>query len=223
MMAHVSRPLIALLIATVVLLALWLVALKPGGSGTGGSSNQGLSHYQADINAAHHAVTTANAASAAAGASAAPGSPAAAAPTHTATAPVKRAASTATVKPPAGARPSVKPAAGARSAASRLTAVQRALHLHKVVALLFLNPAAPDDWAVGQELARVSSHGGKVFKLAVPLSEIGRYAAITNQVPVNFSPTLVLVAPNGQANEIVGYADPFEISQRVEDALAIHP
>jgi hypothetical protein len=31
----------------------------------------------------------------------------------------------------------------------------------------------------------------------------------------------VLVAPNGQADEIVGYTDPFEISQRVADALAL--
>ena len=30
-MAHVSRPLIGLLVATVVLFALWVVALKPSG------------------------------------------------------------------------------------------------------------------------------------------------------------------------------------------------
>ena len=43
----------------------------------------------------------------------------------------------------------------AASAASRLSAVQRAMHAHKVVALLFYNPAAADDRAVKQELAAV--------------------------------------------------------------------
>ena len=62
-MAHVSRPLIALLLATVVFFALWLVALKPGGSSPHSSgSGQALGRYQADINAAHQAVQTANAA-----------------------------------------------------------------------------------------------------------------------------------------------------------------
>ena len=107
------------------------------------------------------------------------------------------------------------------TAASRFGAVQRALRRHEVLALLFFNPAAPDDRAVNAELRTVPAHSGKVFKLAIPLSEINSYMAITNRVPVNLSPTLVLIAPNGAADEIVGYADPFEISQRVNDALAI--
>jgi hypothetical protein len=222
MMMHASRPLVALLIATVLLFALWLVALKPSGSGNGAksSSNQGLGQYQADINAAHRAVTTASAASARAGADPVP---AAVAPTPTVKAPARgaRATSTATRATDVGAP--AKSASGARSAVSRLSAVEHALRSHKVLALLFYNPAAPDDRAVQQELAGVPTHGARVFKLAIPLNEIGSYMAITSSVPVNLSPTLVLVAPDGQADEIVGYADPFEISQRLDDALAIHP
>ncbi len=221
-MTHASRPLIALLIATVLLFALWLIALKPSGSGNGqkSSSNQGLGQYQADINAAHHAVTTANAAGARAGADPAG---AAATPTPTAKAPARgaHAASTTTGATHAGA--SARSASGPRSAVSRLSAVEHALRSHKVLALLFYNPAAPDDRAVQQELAGVPTHGARVFKLAIPLNEIGGYMAITSGVPVNLSPTLVLVAPDGQADEIVGYADPFEISQRLDDALAIRP
>ena len=78
-----------------------------------------------------------------------------------------------------------------------------------------------DDRAVLQELGTVTTHHGRVFKLAIPLSEIHRYTAITAQVPVNLSPTLVLVAPDGRAQEIVGYTDPFEVSQRVDDALVV--
>jgi hypothetical protein len=95
-----------------------------------------------------------------------------------------------------------------------------ALRSRKALALLFYNPAAPDDQAVRRELGTVPARGGRVFKLAIPLGEINGYSAITDQVPVNLSPTLVLVARNGQTDEIVGYTDPFEVSQRVDDALA---
>ena len=53
-MGNVSRPLIALLVATVAFFALWIVALKPSsGTGTAGTSSQnGPGAYQHDINAA---------------------------------------------------------------------------------------------------------------------------------------------------------------------------
>jgi len=193
-MAQVSRPLIALLVATVAFFALWVVALKPHGSsgGSGGGAKAGLGQYQADINAAHHAVQTANGASARAGADLATPS-----------------------------RIVTRPAVHIRAAVIRFGAVQHALRSHKALVLLFFNPAAPDDRAVRQELGTVTTHHGRVFKLAIPLSEIHRYTAITAQVPVNLSPTLVLVAPDGRAQEIVGYTDPFEVSQRVDDALVV--
>jgi hypothetical protein len=218
-MAHVSRPLIALLAATVLFFALWVVALKPGGSSTGANSQskKGLGQYQADINAAHQAVRTANAA----GARAATGPAPTTTPAPAATAPVAHTPARSAAKPPAAVRIPVKPVAA--TAGARMSAVQRALRSHKLLALLFYNPSAPDDRAVRQELAGVPTHGGKVVKLAIPLDEINGYAAITSHVPVNFSPTLVLVAPNGQADELVGYTDPFEISQRVADGLAVHP
>lgn len=228
-MTHVSRPLIALLAATVLGFALWTVALKPHGSNpaSGGSSNGSLGQYQSAINAAHGAVQTSSAASARAGAdptsSTAASTPATQTPVHTAKhaaavkhTPAVKHTARATHATPAKSLPHTV------AAVNRFSAVQRALHRHKVLALLFYNPAAPDDRAVESELRGVPTHGAKVFKLAIPLSEINSYIAITNQVPVNLSPTLVLIAPNGATDEIVGYADPFEISQRVDDALAIH-
>jgi hypothetical protein len=44
---------------------------------------------------------------------------------------------------------------------------------------------------------------------------------ISNQVNITQSPTLVLVDPAAQATTIVGFADTFEIAQRVDDALAV--
>jgi hypothetical protein len=88
------------------------------------------------------------------------------------------------------------------------------------VALLFYNPAAADDDAVKQELASVPTHKRHVVKLAIPLSEASAFTAVTQQVPVNLSPTLVLVSPDGQASEIVGFTTSFEIGRRVDDAFA---
>ena len=62
-MDRVSKPLIGVLVATVAVFALWVVALKPSSSsnspnGTGG----GLGQFQSDLNKAHQAVQTSNAA-----------------------------------------------------------------------------------------------------------------------------------------------------------------
>ena len=122
------------------------------------------------------------------------------------------------------AKSATRPAAAvrhvvARPARNRLDAVSRALTAHKVLALLFYNPAATDDQAVKHELAAVPPHGRAVFKLAVPLTELTRYTVLTSQVPVNVSPTLVLIDRHRRASAIVGFADRFEIEQRVLDAV----
>ena len=218
LMTHASRPLIGLLAATVAVFALWIVALKPSSSNSnGGAPTRGLSGYQADINKAHQAVQISATANARAG-GAVTASPA----------PTTAAASRST-KPHSIAGTATHPAVKQRpatsttttiAAVSRLKVVERAMREHKALVLLFYNPAAADDQAVKQELAAVATHRGKVVKLTIPLSELASYTAVTNQVPVNFSPTLVVIAPNGQAAEIVGFSDHFEIAQRVDDALA---
>jgi hypothetical protein len=223
LMNGVSRPLIALLVGTVAFFALWIVALKPHGSSSG-TSSQGLGSYQSAINKAHQAVTTSAQDNARAGGDVSTSPSTASAPPST-----SDAASHSSQPKPATASttaPHTAPGSPARHASTspaatqRLSTVQRALSSHKVLALLFFNPAAPDDQAVKHELAAIPTHKGKVVKLTVPVNEAANYTAVTQRVPVNFTPTLVLVSPDGQANEIVGYSDQFEISQRVSDALA---
>jgi hypothetical protein len=195
-MDHVSRPLLAVLVATVAFFALWIVALKPGSSSTTGKSG-GSGVYQSAIDQAHRAVATSNAASAAEGGKVAT-----------------------TAAPSAVARPQAAP--GARTVhvvPGGRAAVERALQTGKVLALLFYNPAATDDRAVKQELAAVPAHAGRVVKFVLPLSQLASYSVVTGQVPVQASPTLVLVGRNRQASTIVGFADRFEIAQRVADAL----
>jgi hypothetical protein len=87
--------------------------------------------------------------------------------------------------------------------------------------MLFYNPAGADDRAVRQELAAVPTERGRVVKLAVPLADLSRYSVVTSHVAVNESPTLVLIAGTHSATTIVGFADRFEIAQRVTDALAV--
>jgi hypothetical protein len=205
-MYHVSRPLIALLVGTVAFFALWLVALKPSSPNTSGGSS-GLGAYQSAIDKAHQAVSNSNAAGVAHGG------------TDASTTAVAKAATARASAAGTPVRPAPTPARVPRAAANRRGVVEQALREKKVIALLFYNPAAADDQALKGELAAVPTHGARVVKLAVPLSELARYAVLTNQVAVEVSPTLVLVDPARQATTIVGFADRFEIAQRVTDAL----
>lgn len=214
-MDNVSRPLIALLVGSVAFLALWLVALKPSGSSTSGKQG-GLGQYQSAINKAHQAAATANAATAAEGGTAMSATTAATAATST-----KAATAAATAKPAQTARHlGVSASMKVRATANPVTVMNHALQARKVVALLFYNPAATDDKAVKQELAAVPTHGGKVVKLAVPVTRLAQYSLVTNQVPIEVSPTLVLIDKARRASTIVGFSDRFEIAQRVADALS---
>ena len=104
-----------------------------------------------------------------------------------------------------------------------MAVVDRALDQHKVLALLLYNPAAPDDRAVAREMRSIPTQNGAVVKMSVPLQQLGHFSDLLNEVPVNFSPTLVLIDRARQATEITGFADPFEIDQRVADALTSKP
>jgi hypothetical protein len=214
LMASLPRPLIGLLVASVAFFAVWTVALKPSKSGGPVSSSSSpaaaasqpkpaasqpkpaaSSHADADAAASH--TTTAHAAShASASATAAKAKPVA--------------------KP--AAKPAVKHTVTPQQ---RQSTIETALNKHRVLAILFFNPAAADDQAVKHELDAIPARGGKVVKLAVPLSELTRYPVITNQVQVTGSPTLVLIDGKHKADMLTGYLDQLELSQRVSDALAV--
>jgi len=191
-MANLPRPMIGLLVATIAFFAVWTVALKPSSSSGPVSSSS---------------------------------NPAPAASQPKAAAPAQADASHATARASAGAakaQPAAKPAVKHTvSAQQRQTVIENGLNHHKVLAILFFNPAAADDRAVKHELDEIPARGGKVVKLAVPLSELTRYPVITNQVQVTESPTLVLIDGQRKADLLTGYLDQFELSQRVSDAVAV--
>jgi hypothetical protein len=194
LMANIPRPLIGLLVATVACFAVWTIALKP-------SSSSGPAAKP----------STPAPAPAAAGAS--KPEPTASTASH--------AAGVAKTEPAKAAKATPKPAVThAASTSQRVALVKAALADHKVLAVLFFNPAAADDQAVKRELAHLPVHGGKVVKLAVPLNELAQYPVITNQVQVTESPTLVLIDPQRQADMLTGFVDQLELNQRVANAIA---
>jgi hypothetical protein len=243
-MGNVSRPLIALLVATVAFFALWLVALKPSSNGGGTAAQPSVGGLQHAINAAKGVQKTVNgntarqsaaesgnsATTPASSAPASAGTPAAAPATsaHGAAAHHRTAAhhkttvhrSHAARRGQARARSHVVANPGlAPTPAARFAAAERGLAQHKVVALLFYNPAAPDDQAVRQELATIPTHGGEVVRLAIPVSELPSYTAVIAQTPVNFTPTLVIVDRHRLAVQVTGFADTYAITQLIDNSL----
>jgi hypothetical protein len=200
LMANIPRPLIGLLVATVAFFAVWTIALKPSSSSSPATKPSTPAPAPAASSASKPQPTTSTASHASAAAKTAP---AKAAPAKTA----------AKVAP----KPAVKHAA---STSQRVALVKNALADHKVLAVLFFNPAASDDQVVKHELAQLPVHGGKVVKLAVPLNELAQYPVITNQVQVTESPTLVLIDPKRQADMLTGFVDQLVLNQRVADAIA---
>jgi hypothetical protein len=206
-MTSVSKPLLGVLLAAVALFAGVMVFFK-GNHSTGSTPT---SVAQSAIDQAHQAVKTSNAANARIGAPVAttPG----AAPSHAAKA-THSSRTTHTVKP-AGHVAATKAAPGSKRPVAQ---VETALAQHKVVGLLFFNPSATDDLAVKSELAAASTRAG-IVKVAVPITDVAQFTMLNNSVPVSSSPTLVMIDRGGSASTISGFADRFEIAQRL-NALA---
>jgi hypothetical protein len=247
-MTHVSRPLVALLVGTVAFFALWIVALKPSSSSSGGAPS-GVG-YQSAINAAQNSVKAQNQQSANAGSipgtssttpPATTSTPAATTSTpattttpgharakhhsaathkhHSATAAHKHHAVAAHKAPKHSVAAVPAPAVHVHGARHRFNVVTTALREHKVLAVLFYNPAGSDDQAVKREIKSIPTYKGSVVKLVVPISELSRYTSITTQVMVSTTPTLVLIDRHRQASLITGYATGFEIATEVASAV----
>ncbi|HEY1507526.1 MAG TPA: hypothetical protein VGF93_00890 [Solirubrobacteraceae bacterium] len=204
-MANIPRPLIGLLVATVAFFAVWTIALKPSSSSRPATKPSTPAPAPAASSASKPQPTTSTASHASAAAKTAPAK----------TAPAKTASAKTAAK--VAPKPAVTHAA---STSQRVALVKNALADHKVLAVLFFNPAASDDQVVKHELGQLPVHGGKVVKLAVPLNELAQYPVITNQVQVTGSPTLVLIDPKRQADMLTGFVDQLVINRLVADAIA---
>ena len=195
------------LAATVILAALWLVALRPKPADVADTPAAPVTA----IGKAKDAAATSKAADAtladatsAAGGTAAPATAAAAAA-------------------PAGATPAAKPARDVKPANRREAAVVRDIRRGKVVVLLFWNAKGADDVATRGAVRGLSRHGGKVAVHVIPISRVGQYESITQGVTVNQSPTTLVIDKQRRSRAIVGLSERGELTQAVNDALAGRP
>lgn len=191
------------LAATIVLAALWLVALRP------------KPPEVADTPAAP-VTAIAKARDAAAAADAAAARTESAVNGGTAAAP-----GTAAATPAAGAEPAAtKAAADLKAANKREASVVRDIRAGKVVVLLFWNAKGADDVATRGAVRGISRHGGKVAVHVIPISRVGQYESITRGVTVNQSPTTLVIDRKRRTRSIVGLSERGELNQAVNDALA---
>ena len=211
-MAHVSRPFLVVIAATAVLIATWLVALRPKPVAIGNTplgSAQAIPRADQASAISDAANAKLQAAAATADGSAAPRSTPPAAPP-----PAARAATPAPAAP--AARKADRTAAGTGANAQ----IERAIARGKVVVVLFWNSSAADDVATRGALRDLDLRGGKVVVRIVPIADVARYTSVTRGVKIAGSPTTVIIGHKGRTRVIAGLSEPREISQAVGDALA---
>jgi hypothetical protein len=93
-------------------------------------------------------------------------------------------------------------------------AVESDLAKGKVVVLLFWNPAAVEDQAVHQELARL--RGNISIRYASP-AQVTSYGTITRGVPVPGTPTLLIINKQGQTITLTGLQDSYSVEQAITE------
>jgi len=197
------------LAATVALLAVWLVALRPKPVAV---EKTPLGPTKA-IPAAKKASAASDAANAklqaaAKAGDASPAAPAAAAKPATANAVAQSAAK-------AGS-----PAEVRSGETRRERVVLREIRQGKVVVMLFWSAAGADDVATRGAIRSVNRRNGKVKVHVIPIGRVGDYGTVTRGITIAQSPTTLIIGRNGRARTIVGLTEPEELRQAVADAVA---
>lgn len=214
-MDNVSRPLLIALALTLMLAAVWLVALRPKPVAV---EKTPLAPTKA-IPAAKQASAASDAANAklqaaAQAADASPAAPVAAAPSAT---PAKPATANAA---PQSAAKTASYAELQRGDSKRERVVQREIRQGKVVVMLFWSADGADDIATRGAIRDLNRRGGKVMVHIIPIGRVGDYSSITRGVTIAQSPTTLIIGRDRRARTIVGLSEPKELSQAVSDALA---
>ena len=210
-MDQISLPYRIGLVALLVVGGLWFVLLRPAPvtDVPATTTAPGVTGLANDVTKAQGASDTSDAANAAtdAAANAADGSGTAVTPaTGTATTPAPGATSS---------KPAASDLAAAAVAGDPSRAVLSAVDAGKVAVVLFWNRKASDDRATRQALRHVERHHGKVVTRAIPISQVGKYEAITRSAQVLESPTVLVIGAGGKARAITGYTQASEINQLV--------
>jgi hypothetical protein len=216
------------LAATLALLALWFVALRPKPvpvAATPLAPTQAVAPAQQAAAASDTANAQAQAAATAAGQATTPAG-ATGATGATTTAP----AATATTAAPAATATTAAPAAAAATPASASAPsasdgrsdgpILRDIRAGKVVVVLFWNAQGADDIATRGAIRDLDLHGGKVAVHIATIGRVGEYPAITQGVTIAQSPTTLVIDRERHTRVITGLSEPQELAQAVGDALA---
>ncbi|CAB4864716.1 unannotated protein [freshwater metagenome] len=206
-MKQISPPLRIALVAVLLLLVLWFVALRPKSDGGDAPlPTQGL----------NNAVTNAQQATDAANGSAAKSEQAAAdAANGTSTQP----AAQPTTTPPTGAAGQDPAQTGAQSddrAFPEQAALVAALERGDVVVLVFRNTSTVSSAVVRASGDAVAGHERVVLHVA-PIGQVGAYPGFTTSAKVAQAPTVLVIAPSRRVQPIVGYTTAAEIAQAIVD------
>ena len=208
-MANVSRPMLIALAATVALLAVWLVALRPKPVAV---EKTPLGPTKA-IPAAKKASAASDAANAKLQAAAKAGDASPAAPAAAA----KPATSNAVAQSAAKAG---SPAEVRSGETRRERVVLREIRQGKVVVMLFWSAAGADDVATRGAIRTLDRRNGKVKVHVIPIGRVGDYGTVTRGITIAQSPTTLIIGRDGRARTIVGLTEPEELRQAVTDAVA---
>jgi hypothetical protein len=224
-----SRPLLIGLLVTLAVAGVYFVALKPPGKGNDSPYNAPISDaqkavVQSQVAAAKAQAAAGNAAQAAAGDPSAAPAATAKPPTALGNASKAQPHHVVVVKP-AAVKPAVTPHAAAKPAAAsgssvklapwdRSAKVFAALAKHKVAVMLFWTKGGADDNSVRRAVAQVSKRP-RVAIFTMPMADVGKYAAITTNIPIDVSPTVLVISPSRNYIPISGYTTAAAIDQAI--------
>jgi hypothetical protein len=209
-MDQVSRPVLIALAATIILIGVWFVALRP----------KPVAIEKTPL-APTKVVPSAKQASAASDAAnaklkaAADGAGGAAAPSK----PSKGTAPTTKASGPTAAKSAPPSSRVRRGDTPQERVVLREIAHRKAIVMLFWSATGADDVAVRGVVRSLNRHHGKVKVHVIPIGHVGDYGSITRGVKIAQSPTTLVIGRKGEARTIVGLTDPKELNQAVGDAI----
>ena len=84
--------------------------------------------------------------------------------------------------------------------------------------MLFWNPEGADDVAVHGEVQQLGRAHLPISVYEGSAEDVASYGAITRDVPVYGTPTILIIAKNGQTTELTGLQEDFGIEQAINEA-----
>lgn len=211
-MAQLSLPYRIAVVSLLVLAALWFTVLRPQPASDSTATAPGVTGLGNAVDKAKGAVDTSK--DAAARSEGAAGQP------STGTAGSSTSSGSATAQGGTGSAAAKPDNASKIAASDPSAALVRQIDKGRVVVLAFLSSKASDDRAVRSALARIDRHKGKVVVERASSASVGDYAAITQDVKVLQTPTVMVIGRDLKARTLAGYTYTSEIDQLVSDALA---